>query len=324
MSDPTASPNQPNGPKPKRQKSGFVTTRGSTWNPESSRFVRGRRNATSTPVVSRNAPVVSRQGMRSGSANSTNSVVHGSGLSAESSDASDLVRATIQAEDSNLLSCSSNGSDDLALLSAVDFHQANEILEGSGDSWLDVLKSPNLSPIVQDFPQAPLELKVMAATKMRYIGVFSLKALSRLAAAAVLNLGCEISRLPAGPKFQPVLSLMALSSVALRKGGIPRLNVLAKVQAAATLKTGCDVSRRLPEGPKFAIDLPVPVPNIQTPSRKRKAGQSSPEPFNTLCESLGSCKLDGTWKNPRILNLADLVSNVDGSMQNIGYRRHTT
>ena len=105
------------------------------------------------------------------------------------------------------------------------------------------MESPELSPIVRGFLKAPKELKVLASTKMRYIGVFSLKSLSRLAAAVVLNLGCECdaSRLPAGPVFQPVLSLKKLTSSALMSKGIPSLKVLAKVQAAANLKTNCDV-----------------------------------------------------------------------------------
>ena len=59
------------------------------------------------------------------------------GLSVTPNDASDLIRATIQAEDFNLLDCSPNKSDQIVLLSAIDQHQANVILDGSSDSWLN-------------------------------------------------------------------------------------------------------------------------------------------------------------------------------------------
>ena len=119
------------------------------------------------------------------------------GLSVTPNDASDLIRATIQAEDSNLLDCSPNKSDQIVLLSAIDQHQANVILDGSSDSWLNGMESPELSPMPREFPEVRKQLKVLATERLRYFGILSLKSLSRIAAAAVLNLGCSASGLPA-------------------------------------------------------------------------------------------------------------------------------
>ena len=183
------------------------------------------------------------------------------------------------------------------------------------------MESPELSPVPREFPEVPKQLKVLATERLRYFGILSLKSLSRIAAAAVLNLGCSASGLPAGPMFQPVLSLMKISRTALVSSGVPKLKILAKVQAAVILKTGCDVSQKLPNGPLFTLGHPVtpPVTPPKRSTRKRKTtSDGSPEPISNLCLFLGNCKLDPKSRTPapkKGPNLPQLVENVDMSFK---------
>ena len=231
------------GPKMKRFRSAVVTKFGD-WDPSKSKFV--RKIATSTPKHQNPQPNVSKPPSLDGTGN----------LSAGSSEAEFLVDATIEAEnkeavaDYNWNSQPSDGSDIVCLLNAEDQYTASQLLQGSGDSWLADLNSPQLSPIL---PQVK-SLAALCSSAVKSVAPpdapLSLRTLAMVALPGNMMSSHDFgSLLMLGSVSVRAKTLVKLASDCVFKQGVPALRVIARISAACALGIACDVSKILPTQP---------------------------------------------------------------------------